>query len=454
MRKLNIEAGSRMHYQPSDWRCPNPIAAPLDSLLLAEYSPDRSVAWPGAAPSSAQLDLWWHGSEPMLEHQAGSRSVFRRRGFAVRPIAGPGSASILDRFCREHHRYLRTRGMSGQGFGMYTPAGELVGVANFAPCSNPRTAKGMQLTTVPEDKHLTPQQRAHLSVSEKEYFDCVRLCVADFTAAGDELGTGAESFLYASCLRAFSGRNRDLWRAIRMAELRLPLPPGARALIAAETPFIKLVRSFADPAEGHVGTIYTAAGAWYLGTTRAEPVWQGRRSGERTTRRSLSKLSASCDGHVNQVLRAAYEGSAASATLITPAGDTLLTVDLKVALSSTPDDDGAALRRKLHARWREIQKQTPVSGRTGCWILSADTGGYEQVRRPPKYLYGTYLGSPFGAANLLRRCRRLRETILSAEHAWKSAAIRAPRGHGYSLPSPPRGLARAAPPRRKGNPAG
>jgi hypothetical protein len=179
-----------------------------DGLLLRDYDPARSFAWPGAAPPSVQLDLWWGGAEPLIEDQAGMRSPFRKAGYSVRRLVGPGSATTMDEFCRNHHRYLRTRGMAGQGFGLYAPTGELVGVANFAACSNAKTAMGMQAAHVPEDADLTPQQLAHVTIGEREYLDCVRLCTVEELRDGTELGTGAESFLYASCLQILADRNR------------------------------------------------------------------------------------------------------------------------------------------------------------------------------------------------------------------------------------------------------
>jgi hypothetical protein len=412
--------------------------------LLAGYEPAHSLAWPGAAPELQQLDLWWGGAEEAIETEGGESAAFRRAGFTVRPIRGRGAPAILDAFCRQHHRYLRTRGMPGLGYGMFTPAGELVGVANFAPCSNPRTAAGMQLGEVPEDRDLSAAECAHVRIGEREYLDCVRLCVADHTIHGECLGTGAESFLYASCLRGIVHRNRKLWRALRMAETGLPLPGWARSMLAAGTPFIKLVRSLADPAENHTGGIYSAAGAWYLGTTRAETVWVGQRSGEFITRRSLSKLRGSGLGHAHQVLRAAYEGSSAHAVARRPDGSTV-EIDLRATLTDLPASlDGAELRARLLERWRGIQTSFPRVQ----WHLSADAAGYRQERRPPKHLYGSYLGTAFWAAQLVRRSKRLRESVLRAEAAWFAEARRWPRSLGYGWQRPPSPLGKPTRPKR------
>jgi hypothetical protein len=418
----------------------------LDRLLLANYAAAESFAWPGAAPAvdEPQLDFWWDGVDAGVEVEAGERSPFRRAGFTVQPVRGKGAAKTIDRFCRNHHRYLRGRGMAGEGFGMFTPDGELVGVANFAPCSNPRTATGMQYLCVPEDEKLSPRELAHVRVGEREYVDCVRLCVAETTRGGVVLGTGAESFLYASCLRRFSERNRQLWRAIRMSELGLPLPLWAVCLISNGTTFTKLVRTFADPAENHTGGIYAAAGAWYLGLTRPSQVLVGRRTGESITRRALSKLRGRGHGHVHQVLRAAFEGSHATAESRGD-GQVRLVIDLRKAVEDLPSIlDGAELRKRLAARWREISREAPADS----WHLVADTEGYDIESRPPKHLYGTYMGAPFWAAQMLRRCRRVRAEILTAEAAWYSSARRRPRSVGYGWNRPPAALGRPHPPRR------
>jgi hypothetical protein len=234
-----------------------------------------------------------------------------------------------------------------------------------------------------------------------------------------------------------------------MAELGFPLPRRSRDLVRAGTPFIKLVRTFADPAAGHTGIIYKAAGAWYLGTTRAEAVWVGRRTGEKVTRRSISKLLGHGHGHVHQVLRAAFEGSAATAVLLAPDGESRLAViNLRDALAATPMSDGAELRRTLLARWRSIRSEVPENQSGTSWLLTADVAGYTPNKAPPKHLYATYLGTPFWAAQLLRHCRRLRDGIRAAEAAWLSGERRRPRGHGFGWPRRPAALGRPRPPSR------
>jgi hypothetical protein len=438
-------------------------ADPLDAVLLAGYDPALSAAWAGAAPPlwtapAAQLDLWAGAAQGIVATEEREGNPFRARGFIVRPVAGRGAARVLDDFCSRTHRTLRGRGMNGRAYGLYDPEGHLVGAANFAPPSNHRTAEGMQVPA-PGDHHLVPRARAQVTYTQRELLDCVRLCVAEETPSGIPLGTGAESFLYAACLRAFLDENRTLWRAVRMAEIGLPLPRAEARLLSRGASFVRVVRSFAETAVG-VGSPYAATGAWYLGTTRAETVWVGRRSGESITRRSLAKLQGAGDGHVHQVLRATWEGSEGVAVARHAAtGEILATYPLDPIRSAVLDGlSPAARERALAAAWRGLA--AAWSGRVAepvGWHLQADTSGYESRSAPPKHRYATFLANrPFYVLELARRCRYLRSAILQAEAAWYSEATRWPRGIGYGWPRPPQALRRpeyprrpAAPPHRK-----
>ncbi len=326
-----------------------------------------------------------------------------------------------------------------------------VGAANFAPPSNHKTAEGMQVQAA-GDHRLQLQARGQVTYTQRELLDCVRLCVADETPSGIPLGTGAESFLYAACLRAFLDENRTLWRAIRMAELRLPLPPAEARLLARGASFVRVVRSFAETAVG-VGSPYAATGAWYLGTTRTETVWVGRRSGESITRRSLAKLQGVGDGHVHQVLRATWEGSAGVAVA--------RHADLGHDPGRVPARRGPTGRtrrpvsRRPPARADERLAQPRGSmvepaGRTRSAGISRPTrAGYESRSTSPKHRYATFLANrPYYVLELARRCRYLRAAILQAEAAWYSEATRWPRGIGYGWPRPPQALRRPAYPRR------
>jgi hypothetical protein len=429
-------------------------ANPVDAVLLAEYDPARSAAWAGAAPPlwtapAAQLDLWARSAQAVAATEEREGSPFRARGFLVRPVAGPGAARVLDEFCTRTHRTLTGRGMNGRAYGLYDPGGHLVGVANFAPPSNHRTAEGMQVRA-PGDGDLSLPARAQVTYTQRELLDCVRLCVAEQTPSGVPLGTGAESFLYAACLRTFLDENRTLWRAIRMAELGLPLPRPEARLLARGASFVRVVRSFAETAVG-VGSPYAATGAWYLGTTRVETVWDGRRSGESITRRSLAKLRSAGDGHVHQVLRAAWEGSAGVAIARDAAtGATLAAYPLDEVRAAVPDGlSPAARERALAGAWRRLaaawskQLTGPVR-----WDLRADTSGYEPRSSSPKHRYATFLANrPYYVLELARRCRYLRSSILQAEAVWYSEAARWPRGIGFGWPRPPQALRRPEYPR-------
>ncbi len=428
----------------------------LDEILVAGYDPAHSSAWAGAAPAlwtapAAQLDLWADAARAITATDEREGSPFRSRGFIVRPVAGPGAARVLDDFFTRTHRTLRGRGMNGRAYGLYDPEGHLVGAANFAPPSNLRTAEGMQVQA-PGDHGLAAQARAQVTYTFRELLDCVRLCIAEETPSGIPLGTGAESFLYAACLRTFLDENRALWRAIRMAELGLPLPAGEARLLARGASFVRVVRSFAETAGGGVGSPYAATGAWYLGTTRAETVWVGRRSGESITRRSLAKLQGAGGGHVHQVLRAAWEGGVGVAVARhADTAATLAAIPLDAIRLGVPDGlSPAARERALADAWRRLaaawSRQLPGSVH---WDLQADTSGYVARPMPPKHRFATFLANrPYYVLELARRCRYLRSEILQAEAAWYSEATRWPRGIGYNWPRPPQALRRPEYPRR------
>ena len=430
-------------------------AYPLDGILVAGYDPAYSAAWAGAAPPlwtapPAQLDLWAGAAQAVAATEEREGNPFRAHGFIVRPIAGPGTARVLDEFCTRTHRTLTGRGMNGRAYGLYDPEGHLVGAANFAPPSNHKTAEGMQVLA-PGDHRLPPRARGQVTYTQRELLDCVRLCVAEETPSGIPLGTGAESFLYAACLRIFLDENRTLWRAIRMAEIGLPLPRPEARLLSRGASFVRVVRSFAETAGG-VGSPYAATGAWYLGTTRTETVWVGRRSGESITRRSLAKLQGAGDGHVHQVLRATWEGSAGVAVARHATSDAILAAyPLDAVRAAVPDGlSPAARERALAGSWRGLaaawSSQLPAPVR---WDLQADTSGYESRLTSPKHRYATFLANrPFYVLELARRCRYLRAAILQAEVAWYSEATRWPRGIGYGWPRPPQALRRPAYPRR------
>jgi hypothetical protein len=442
------------------WSAENAAWASLDGYLLDQYDPAISHAWAGAAPAAwtppgAQIELFPTAEELIERSDKVGGALFRRAGFGVEPIAGPGAATILDDFVERHHRSLRGRGMNGTAFGLYAPDGELVGIANFAPCANTATAAGMQVN-VPEDYQLSPTARAHLTVSERESCDAVRFCLAPDAVSGASLGTGAESYFYAACLRYFVARNRALWRVIRMVERECPLPAWARAMLKERVPFIKIVRSFADPADGHRGTIYAAAGAWYLGMTDARSTLVGRRSGEPLAGRSLTKLYAPDEkGHPRQVARAVWEGGLGQLRAIDPASGAVLGArDLASIRDTVPDGLGTrAHRRALAAAYRAEQVLLAIE--VGCdpkqlaWHSEADTGGYLTAAPRPKHRYATFLGRPFYANALARRCRYIRADILSAEAAWFAKHPRWGRGLGYHLPRKPDQLGRSTSPTRR-----
>jgi hypothetical protein len=341
--------------------------------------------------------------------------------------------------------------MNGTAFGLYAPDGELVGIANFAGCANSATAAGMQIS-VREDRGLSPTARAHVTVSEREYCDAVRFCLATASACGASLGTGAESYFYAACLRSFVARNRALWRAIRLVERHAPLPPWARVLLDAQVPFMKIVRSFADPGDGHRGTIYAAAGAWYLGTTDARPTLVGRRSGQTLPGRSFTKLNVEGRGHARQVARAVWEGGIGELRALDPISGVLLGVrDLARIRAAVPDGlSTRAHRRALAEAWRAEQAALAIAierhPRRIAWQSEADTSGYIADAPRPKHRFATFFGQGFWAHALERRCRYIRADILRAEAAWFAETNRLGRGLGYNFARRPEHLGQRQPP--------
>jgi hypothetical protein len=446
------------------------FSAPLDRLLLEGYDPQRSAAWPGAAPSlygASQLELALEaGSFAPSSPADDSSEYFRSEGFTVRRIQGEGAATVVNEFAARHH-YLTSGGMNGERMGLYARDGEHCGIAVFAPCTNLRTAAGMQVGAG-GDEHLSDHMRAHLTYTEAQYRDCVRLCLAEQRQDGSALGTGAESFLYTGCLGIFEEENRQLWRALRWAEklgdgsLRVPLPEWAHALLTSGADWVKCVRSFADPAAGHRGTIYQAAGAWYLGKTRAEGLHVGRRSGEPASRRSLSKLGTSGHGHVHQALRAVWEGGAGRALLRGPDGVVLHEEDLAWIRRAVPDGLIPAVReRALRSAWHgrqaelraglidagcdaKVEASTQRAARIthARWEFEVDLSGYEVRKVPAKHRYGHFLGSGYFAHQLARRCRYLRKQILASEATWYAPAARWPRGLGFGWRERPEWLGR------------
>lgn len=307
----------------------------------------------------------------------------------------------------------------------------------------------------PGDHRLSLLARAQVTYVQRELLDCVRLCVAEETPAGVQLGTGAESFLYAACLRTFLDENRTLWRAIRMAEVGLPLPRPEARLLSRGASFVRVVRSFAETEVG-VGSPYAATGAWYLGTTRSETVWVGRRSRESITRRSLAKLQGTGDGHVHQVLRAAWEGSAGIAVARHAAtGEILAAYPLYAVRAAVPDGlSPAARQRTLAGAWRGLaaawssELTSPVR-----WELQADTSGYETRPASPKHRYATFLANrPYYVLELARRCRYLRSAILQRRRPGTPKPPAGPGGWATGGPARPRRYAvpctRAGPPFR------
>lgn len=404
----------------------------LEDLLLAGYNPKTSLAWPGAAPEAWQAvaAVPARGAEEELSESAPDDGRwFRKHGFTVRRLQGPGADRAAQRFCESEH-YLPGAGMAGVRFAMLAPTGEIVGIAAYAPASNPRTARGMQVA-LPGDEDRSALEQRHLGFTESEYLDCTRLCVAARAPSGALLGTGAESYLYRAVLRAFAQRNRSLWRAIRMTELGLPLGAKERGLLRVGTQFLKCVRSFADTAEGHTGQLYWATAAWFLGTTQARRRYVGRRSGEPASRRSLSKIGSGGSGAVHQALRAVWEGSRGEAHVL-DGGSRLASFDLQEVVREVPGGLPAPERQaRLRSAWREASRrwaeQTTLRLPEAEWSLSANLEGYQEVAGAPKLRYAHFLGSPWHAWQLARRCRYLSQQLAAAEAAWKVQRGRVPR---------------------------
>ena len=416
----------------------------LDHLLFAQFDPATSTAWAGAAPPRAGVDptpaltqltfdALWSPGDAGCAVAIPDHAPFHKAGYQVRPIVGKGKATTIDRFVTQHHHSLHGGGMNGTAFGLYDPSGVLVGVTTFARPTNIKTAAGMQVAEWGDDR-ISPLERAHVTHAESETVDCTRLCVAERAANGVMLGTGAESFLFMAALRLMRARNRALWRATRMVELELPLPPSAQALLRARVPYIKCVRTHAT--SGERGVTYMACGLFYAGLGRAEREAIGGRSGELCGGRALTKLARpESSGHEHQVLRAVWEGSGGYAVGYNEAGEAVSALDLAQIRRLVPDGftplaRQAALKRAWHVMRTDAVRATGIGVAT--WILTADQSGYRKRASVPKHRYVGYLGTPYYTLQLARRCKYLRKTILAAESAWFAPAARMPRGLGYN----------------------
>jgi hypothetical protein len=397
-----------------------------DAFLLADYDPARSLAWPGAAPVTAQADLF-DSLSPLTPDEADRDRAFRREGFVVHPLVGPGSRRILSAFCAAHH-YLGTAGMAGGiAFGLYAPTGLLVGVANFARPTNTRTAAAMFPPECAETD-FEGNWIAHVSVAESEVLDFARLAVLSSAEAGLNVGTGTESYFMRAALRWIDQRNRDRWRTVRMLELGLT--PDDPSLL--RVPTVKAVRTFADPAQAHRGTIYLAAGWYAAATTRAENTLVGERTGQRLSGRQRAKLHKVGEaGHDINVLRAAYEGAmGCTAEAFDAAGHSLGLTDLAPiahAIAPTP--------RALKFAFRSLAAvQQPMAVR---WTLRYGSGGFRAVASPAKPRFLLFLGAPSVARRIARACRYLHTTLTAADHAFFAPERRGSRGHGYNWPRRP-----------------
>ena len=433
--------------------------SPLDHLLLAQFDPATSAAWAGAAPPGDGFDptptLTQLTFDVLLSPGGADLSVdmsdyapFDKAGYQVRPIVGKGKATTIDRFVTQHHHSLHGGGMNGAAFGLYDPSGVLVGVTTFARPTNVKTAAGMQVGEW-GDESLSPLERAHVTHAESETVDCTRLCVAERASQGVVLGTGAESFLFMAALRLMRMRNRALWRATRMVELGLPLPPTAQALLRAQVPYVKCVRTHAT--SGQRGVTYMACGLFYAGLGRVEREAIGGRSGELCGGRALTKLARhESPGHEHQVLRAVWEGSDGYAVGHNGVGEAVSPLDLAPIRRLVPDGltplaRQAALKRAWHTLRTDVARATGI--RAATWVLTADQSGYFKRSSAARHRYVGYLGTPYYALQLARRCKYLREAILAAEAVWFAPAARLPRGVGYNWRRRPQRLgARPYPP--------
>lgn len=202
----------------------------------------------------------------------------------------------------------------------------------------------------------------------------------------------------------------------------------------------------ADSYADRLGVTYAASSLLSAGQSRAEVEYVGRRSGELGSGRALGKLgNASTAGHTHQVLRAVWEGGRGTATARRADGTIAETLDLTpiramVPATLTPLARQYALRRA----WKAMREAAERVHGAVRWTLEADTTGYERRVTPPKYRYIGYLGAPYYVAQLARRSRYLRASVLAAEQAWYSTDRRWPRGLGYNWPKRPHRL--GAPP--------
>jgi len=396
-----------------------------DARLLATYDPAHSLAWPGAVPLTAQGELF-DAVAALTPADAAGDTMFLRAGFTVRPIAGVGSRRVLEDFCRTHH-YLATAGMAGGiAFGLYAPSDDLVGVAVFARPTNPRTAHGM-FPDAPQD--IPDVWAPHLTVQEDEVLDFVRLTVQDSSATLN-LGTGAESYFIRAALRQLTERNRQRWRAVRAAELGwCPMDPAL-----ARVPWIKVVRSFADPSR-HTGHVYRAAGWFAAGASRPDRAWIGERSGQMLSGRQRTKLTTPTDrGHLANVLRAAWEGGTVRADAWNAAGQCIATSDL-AAVRACPVLDWRTFTRVWRTEARAI---APTATR---WTYQYFGGGFTGSVTAAKPRFVLFLGAPPIARAIARRCRYLRTALVQADLAWRAPARRWIRGVGFNWPRRPTDVA-------------
>jgi hypothetical protein len=400
---------------------------PYDAQLLESYDPATSLAWPGAVPMAVQGDLF-DALAPLDAATDAAERAFRKEGFVVAPICGVGSRRVVEGFLSAHH-YLGSAGMAGGiAFGLYAPNGTLVGVAAFARPTNPKTAAGMfpRDTT---DREARGLWALHLDVAESEALDFVRLSILDATS-GFSLGCGAETFFMRTCLKFITARNRARWRAIRAAEIGLvPLDP-----IYGRLPFVKIIRTFADPRAGHSGQIYRTASFFAAGSSRAEAGWIGDRSRRPLSGRQRTKLrNAGQHGHVANVLRAAWEGGVCRAEAFDAQGVSLAVFTLE-AMQQAAD----ATPRTLTRVWRALASATAPSATT--WTLTYLSGGFSPIACPAKPRFLLFLGAPPVARALARRCRYLRAALLQADRDWSSPTRRWSRGIGFNWRQQPDGV--------------
>jgi hypothetical protein len=431
-----------------------PLAA-LDHVLLAAYDPSRSFAWPGAAPErfASAVDanqLSFDYDTPVITDD----ETFSARGFRVERLLGAGLRSLILPLFRRYH-YTGSAGMQGPTFGLRAPSGALVGVARFARAANAATAAGM-IRPSPEDLtrvargEWTALDLAHHSVREYEYADLTRLVLMPSGDAGVNLGTGAETFFVAGCLRLIQLRNRALWRAVRKRELGFPINVEEQALLDAlpcdadsrtGMGFWKVIRTFADAGQQHRGVIYQALGMHACGQTPARRATVGLRSGLPRSERSAQKSRGREKGHDAQVLRAGWEGADIGITVSDAVGRVVHEESgawiRRVSAPDMTDELQGALLRAWRVRRQEIATRLrhPVTALT---FTTADRGGgYAAVVAPGKYRYAAFLGSSYFQSALADRCTHLAERRASERLRWRTPERRWGRGIGFNWPAQP-----------------